>query len=319
MTTSSLPPKLEVVADPVEPTIVTRRWFAAPIELVWEAWTRPELLRRWMGPRTLECRLYEVDLRIGGGYRFVHRAPDGQEFGFHGEYREIVKPHRLVSTFVFELMPDHEALDTLTLESLDGGTLATTHTRHATLEARDGHLHSGMEAGMVDGYDRLDTLLAGAAAMAKTPGVTPFLWFNDDAEAAIAHYIAVFGDARVLSESRRPDGKLMSSTFEVRGQKLIALNGGPHYSLTPAFSLFVPCGTQEEVDHLWAGLLADGGAESQCGWLKDRWGLSWQIVPRVLFELLADPDPGRAQRAMQAMLGMQKLDIAALKSAADGA
>jgi uncharacterized protein YndB with AHSA1/START domain len=142
--------KLEVIADPNEPTIVTRRTVDAPRELVFDCWTKPEHMRRWLGPRALTMVSCEVDLRVGGGYRYVHRAPDGQEYAFRGEYREIVRPERLVATFVFELFPEAEALETLTLHEKDG----------KTLQARDGHLNSGMEAGMVEGYGRLDELLA---------------------------------------------------------------------------------------------------------------------------------------------------------------
>jgi uncharacterized protein YndB with AHSA1/START domain len=152
--------KLEVTADPSKPTIVTRRVVDAPRALVFDCWTKPEHMRRWLGPRALTMVSCEVDLRVGGSYRYVHRAPDGQEYAFRGEYREIVRPERLVATFVFEMFPDAEALETLTLEEADGKTTVTTHTLHKTMEARDGHLKSGMEAGMVEGYGRLDELLA---------------------------------------------------------------------------------------------------------------------------------------------------------------
>lgn len=152
--------KLEVIADPNEPTIVTRRTVDAPRELVFDCWTKPEHMRRWLGPRALTMVSCEVDLRVGGGYRYVHRAPDGQEYAFRGEYREIARPERLVATFVFELFPEAEALETLTLHEKDGKTLVTTHTLHKTLQARDGHLNSGMEGGMIEGYSRLDELLA---------------------------------------------------------------------------------------------------------------------------------------------------------------
>ena len=110
----------------------------------------------------------------------------------------------------------------------------------------------------------------------------------------------------------------MSTSFEIESQRFIAFNGGPHYKLNPAISLFVSCNTQEEVDALWSRFLAEGGKESQCGWLVDRFGLSWQIVPKRLLALMTDPDPARAQRAMQAMLTMKRIDIAAVERAADG-
>jgi uncharacterized protein YndB with AHSA1/START domain len=151
---------LEIVAEPGKPTIMTRRVVNAPRSLVFDTFTTPEHLKRWMGPRLLTLILCENDLRGGGGYRLVHRAPDGQEFGFHGTYREIVRPERIVRTFVFELMPEHEALETLVLEEHDGQTTITTTTVHKTVEGRDGHLAGGrMEAGMIEGYARLDALL----------------------------------------------------------------------------------------------------------------------------------------------------------------
>ena len=157
-----MPPsrKLEVIADPDKPTIVTRRTFDAPRALVFEAWTKPEYIKRWLGPRAMEMVVCDVDLRVGGSYRFVHRAPDGQQFGFHGTYKEIVRPERLVASYVFELFPDAEALETLVLEERDGRTTATTTTVHKTIQNRDGHLANGaMEAGMSEGYARLDALL----------------------------------------------------------------------------------------------------------------------------------------------------------------
>lgn len=153
--------KLEIIAEPGEPSFTTRRVVDAPRALVFDAFTKPEHLQRWMGPRMLTMVSCESDLRVGGRYRFVHRAPDGQEFAFSGDYREIVRPERIVRTFVFEPMPDHEALETLTLEESHGKTTIATTTLHRTVEARDGHFANGrMEAGMTEGYARLDELLA---------------------------------------------------------------------------------------------------------------------------------------------------------------
>lgn len=154
--------------------------------------------------------------------------------------------------------------------------------------------------------------------------ITPFLWFDQDAEAAMELYCSLFEDARVLSITRYPEGSpfpagtVITANFELAGQEFVALNGGPAHHFTEAVSFSVRADTQEEIDRLWDSLTADGGEPGQCGWLKDRFGLSWQIVPPILTELLSDPDPGRAGRAMQAMLQMTKLDIAALHAAADG-
>jgi predicted 3-demethylubiquinone-9 3-methyltransferase (glyoxalase superfamily) len=152
--------------------------------------------------------------------------------------------------------------------------------------------------------------------------ITPFLWFDQNAEEAIRFYLSVFKDSKVLSESRSgggapgSKGALMSATFEVAGQELIALNGGPLYKFTEAISLFVNCETQAEIDDLWAKLTA-GGEPGHCGWLKDKFGLSWQIVPAGLPGMLSDKDPARGKRVLEAMLKMSKLDLARLKQAYD--
>jgi predicted 3-demethylubiquinone-9 3-methyltransferase (glyoxalase superfamily) len=156
--------------------------------------------------------------------------------------------------------------------------------------------------------------------------IATYLWFDNNAEDAINLYTSLFEDSKVLNMQRYPEGApgpipaghLMSATFQLAGQEFIVLNGGPQFKFNEAISLFVHCKDQAEVDRYWNALTADGGEESMCGWLKDKFGLSWQIVPDALMELLSDPNPARAQAAMQAMLQMQKIDIAALQAAADG-
>jgi predicted 3-demethylubiquinone-9 3-methyltransferase (glyoxalase superfamily) len=150
------------------------------------------------------------------------------------------------------------------------------------------------------------------------PTITPFLWFNTQAEEAMNLYVSIFKRSRVISVNRA-QGKVMSVEFELEGQKFMALNGGPHYTFTEAISLFVGCETQEEIDELWAKLTADGGAPTRCGWLKDKFGLSWQIIPSSLGRMLSDKDPAKSARVMNAMLQMDKLDLKRLQQAYDGA
>jgi predicted 3-demethylubiquinone-9 3-methyltransferase (glyoxalase superfamily) len=147
--------------------------------------------------------------------------------------------------------------------------------------------------------------------------ITPFLWFNGNIAEALDLYRSVFPKSKVLNSSPGPGGKLMSATFEIEGQQFIGFDGGPGNEFTPAFSIYVNCESQTEVDELWARL-TDGGAESQCGWLVDRFGLSWQIIPSILPRLLGDPDRAKANRALNAMLQMKKIDIATLERAAAG-
>ena len=145
--------------------------------------------------------------------------------------------------------------------------------------------------------------------------ITPFLWFNGKAEEAAEYYVSIFKNSKIVSVMG-PKGQAMSVTFELEGQQFHALNGGPQFSFTPAISLFVSCESQAEVDGLWKKLTA-GGSEEPCGWLRDKYGLSWQIIPSILGKLLGDQDREKANRAMQAMLQMKKIDIAKLKQAAD--
>jgi predicted 3-demethylubiquinone-9 3-methyltransferase (glyoxalase superfamily) len=145
--------------------------------------------------------------------------------------------------------------------------------------------------------------------------ITPFLWFDDQAEEAMNFYVSVFKNSKVLSVSPGPNEKAFSVTFELEGQRFMGLNAGPQFKFNEAISFFVDCKTQEEVDELWEKLTADGGEESMCGWLKDKYGLSWQIIPSALGQMLSDPDPIKAQRVMQAMLQMRKIDIEGLRQA----
>ncbi|MBK9091575.1 MAG: metalloregulator ArsR/SmtB family transcription factor [Anaerolineae bacterium] len=154
--------------------------------------------------------------------------------------------------------------------------------------------------------------------------ITPFLWFDDNAEEAANFYVSVFKNSKILSVTRQqkdgphPEGATFTVSFQLDGQEFTALNGGPHFIFTEAISLFVNCETQEEVDELWEKL-TEGGEESRCGWLRDKYGLSWQIIPTILGELLQDKDPTKSGRVMQAMLQMSKIDIKALQQAYDAA
>jgi predicted 3-demethylubiquinone-9 3-methyltransferase (glyoxalase superfamily) len=153
--------------------------------------------------------------------------------------------------------------------------------------------------------------------------ITPNLWFDTEAEEAADFYISVFKNGRILSVSRytegapREAGMVMTVEFELDGQRFVGINGGPQFKFSEAVSFQISCEDQDEIDHYWERL-SEGGEEGPCGWLKDKFGLSWQVVPTGMDELFADPDPTKAERAMKAMLQMSKLDIAALRSAADG-
>jgi len=153
--------------------------------------------------------------------------------------------------------------------------------------------------------------------------ISPFLWFNDNAEEAVKFYMSIFKNSKILAIARYGEagpgskGSVMTIHFQLEGQEFIALNGGPHFTFNEAISFSIDCETQEEVDELWERL-SEGGQKSRCGWLKDKYGLSWQVNPRVLGEMLSDEDPKKAKRVMDAMLQMDKIDIKTLRKAYDG-
>ncbi len=154
--------------------------------------------------------------------------------------------------------------------------------------------------------------------------ISTCLWFDGKAEEAMTFYLSIFKNGKVVNVMHHgeagpgPKGSVLAVTFELEGQEFIGLNGGPHFQFTPAISMFVKCQTQAEVDDYWEKLLAGGGKPQQCGWLTDKYGVSWQIVPTALGDMLRDKDAAKSQRAMQAMMQMVKLDIAALKTAFEG-
>ena len=174
-----------------------------------------------------------------------------------------------------------------------------------------------------------NTTQASAAAKSKDEGtqpirqkITTFLWFDNNAEEAVNYYVSIFKNASIRKtvhygdEGAGPKGNVMIIDFQLDGQEFTALNGGPHFKFTEAISLVVHCKTQEEVDYFWEKLSADGGEIVECGWLKDKFGLSWQVVPDVLLDMLRDEDPQKKERVMKAMMKMKKLDVAVLKEAA---
>ena len=160
--------------------------------------------------------------------------------------------------------------------------------------------------------------------MSSSQKITTFLWYDGKAEEAAHYYVSVFDDARVIDPVRTPEERAseapppMIVTFELAGQRFMALNGGPQFHFTEAVSLYVDCEDQAEVDRYWNRLIGDGGEPGQCGWLKDRYGLSWQIIPEDLRRYIGDPDPAKSGRAIQALLGMSKIDVEALRAAHAG-
>lgn len=301
---------------------------------VWTLWTTAEGIASWWGPEGFAVTVQELDLRPGGVLRYTMSAVAPEMRAFMQQngmptstahslrYQEVQPYRRLSWSHDIDFVPGVVAYEVGSALEL----FPTAEGVRLVLQLDPMHAEEWTQravAGWESELGKLATILASRPAASSTePKILPCLWFDGQAEEAVAWYLSIFGDGRVVSESRygeagpMPAGSLLTCTFEVAGQRLIALNGGPQFRFTEALSLMVRCADQAEVDRLWAAL-CEGGQESRCGWLKDRYGLSWQIVPVELFALLSDPDPGRARRATEAMLGMRRIDLAAMRAAAD--
>jgi predicted 3-demethylubiquinone-9 3-methyltransferase (glyoxalase superfamily)/uncharacterized protein YndB with AHSA1/START domain len=315
---------------------VIRRIIDAPLALVWKAWTEPEHVVRWWGPKDYTSPSAKIDLRVGGKYIFCMRAPQeqgGQDSYTAGIYQRIVPLQLLEFTQGLSdeqgnpidpqaagMPPDFpKEIRTVVAFKAKGGMTELTITEYGWTP---GVMSVFSLAGMHQSIDKLAESYENQNEAGPAQKITPFLWFNYNAEEAVRLYTSVFKNSRITGTSYYgesgpgPKGSVMTIAFELEGQAFTALNGGPEFPFTEAVSLYVDCETQAEVDDLWEKL-TEGGEESQCGWLKDKFGLSWQIVPKALIQMLGDPDPVKAQKVMQAMLQMRKIDIEKLRQARD--
>ncbi len=287
---------------------------------VFKAWIDPDHLAHWWGPRDFSTPHVEVDPRPGGAFRTCIRSPRGDDYRASGTVKEIDAPRRLVFTHGWENEREAERVVTVEFSTTDGKTRVDFHIAGFDSDAsRDGEIE-----GWTGCLERLVRYMAGEKRPSATAKghpmqkITPFLWFDDNAEDAANFYTSIFVSSTIESVMRYgdagpgPKGSVMSVTFRLEGQTFIALNGGPQFTFSPAISLFVSCATQEEVDALWEKL-SEGGEKEDCGWLRDKYGVSWQIVPAILGDLLSDPKT--SPNVIRAMLKMKKLDIGVLKKA----
>ena len=312
------------------------RTFAAPLARVWQAFTDPELLAQWWGPAGFSTRVEALDLNEGGRWRYVMIAPDGSEFPAEGTFLEIVTQQKIVTTD--ELAADHPPLPgvdlpqgiitTMLFAQQGSGTRLTVQMLHPTATERQKHEQMGVVAGYNSGLDCLEELLVQPLARSNAGKLTTFLWFNGQAEEAVNWYKEVFGEVDIRDIARygkeaaarggMPEGSAMTVNFTLFGHAFIALNGGPQYKFNPAISFFISCETQAEIDRYW-GLLSADPEQEQCGWLLDKYGVSWQIVPAILGHLMSAGSGQQSEAVSHALLQMKKLDIAALQAAFDSA
>jgi predicted 3-demethylubiquinone-9 3-methyltransferase (glyoxalase superfamily)/uncharacterized protein YndB with AHSA1/START domain len=302
-----------------------QRTFNATLARVWRAWTDLSQFKQWFGPKGVTCVAVTRDFRPGGVFHYRMRSPDGQENWGRCAYREIVPQEKLVWVNSFsnpsgDVVPPPfpepwpaEMLTTVSFAAVGDQTTVTVewiplHASEAETRTFD-NARPSMAGGWSGTFEQLEDFLARTPRVSTGQRITPFLWFDGQAEAAARFYASIFPDSEITSVSP------MIVNFRLAGLEFMALNGGPHFKFTEAVSFFVSCETQAEVNYFWDKLSA-GGSVQQCGWLKDQFGLSWQIVPTALGELMGDADPDQSQRVFQAMMQMVKLDIAGLKAAA---
>ena len=289
-----------------------------PREYVYQAHTDPKAIPQWWGPAKYTTSVVEMDVRSGGRWRYIQRDSEGQEHVFFGEYREIVPIDRITWTFNYEPFPDSESVETIQFIALDENrTKIIVNSIFPSKETRDAMLQSGMESGYSESLDRLEKMNFSSYESQKMKFC---LWFDNQAEEAVKFYVTLLENSKITNINRygpnqhMPEGTVMTISFILAGQQMMAINGGPTYKLTPAFSIYVNCENQDEVDRLW-NTLVNGGEESQCGWLVDKFGVSWQIVPKKFNQFLKSGTKEQIKRVMTVLMPMKKIQLDILEQA----
>lgn len=304
----------------------------APRSAVWRCWTEPHLFQRWFCPRPWQVTEADFDLRPGGRMNHVMQGPDGTRVDGVGVWLQIVEGAALTFTDAYSegFVPTASSFLTSYVELSDAANQRTRMiwgARHGSEADKQRHLEMGFRRGWSAAAEQLEDLAraiaedpAGAAPnMAFTSKVRTCLWFQKGGREAAEFYVSLLpnsGIDAVYANGQPQDPMIVE--FRLAGAPMMILTGGPHYELSPAASISVLTEDQPETDRLWSKLLEGGGEESMCGWLKDRFGVSWQIVPQTLPRLLGHPDADAAGRVRAAMMNMQKIDIAALQAAVAG-
>lgn len=313
-----------------ELTLEISRVIDAPRHAVWRCWTDATLLKQWFCPKPWSVPEADFDVRPGGRMNTVMAGPNGERFENEGIFLEVVDGERLTFTDAYteDFVPRENAFMTgyVRLSDVDGGrTRLVWGARHASKADRDRHLEMGFE----EGWKAASTQLAELASSLDGGDISPVrddgycakvrtcLFFREKGEDAAAFYASVVPGSRVESLHRPdPNGPVLVAQFTLAGTPYMILNGNPDVQPSHLTSISVLTDDQAETDRLWNALLADGGEEGRCGWLKDRFGVHWQIVPKALPKLMHSGDPASAGRVTAALMGMKKIDIAGLEAAA---
>ncbi|QFT68857.1 3-demethylubiquinone-9 3-methyltransferase [Labrenzia sp. THAF35] len=309
-------------------TLELSRVIAAPREAVWQCWTNPELLKQWFCPKPWFVPKADMDVRPGGRFNTVMAGPEGELFENVGMFLEVVDGEKLTFTDAYSegYVPRENAFMTGYVELADVpgvGTRFTWGARHTSEADRNKHLEMGFEEGWKAASTQLDELARSIAIEglqtipAFSAKVRTCLFFSEKGEEAAKYYTSLLPDS-VMGSVFRPDpnGPVLVAEFTLAGSPFMILNGNPDMQPSYLTSISILTEDQAETDRLWQALLADGGEEGQCGWLKDRYGVHWQIVPKALPRLMHAGNPERAGRVSAALMKMRKIDIAGLEAAA---
>lgn len=326
------------------------RVFDSGVKKVWEMWTKPALVKKWWGPKDFTSPTVKINFKVGGKYLYCMRgaaSPSSpiKDFWSTGVYKEIIPFKKIVITDSFSdekgnIVPASyygmkgdfplELEVILTFEESDGKTKMTLN--HIGIPS--GEMADATKQGWNSSFDKIDEILKNQENTTKQK-ITPCLWFDNQAEEAVNFYVSIFSakdkssskkqksriekitryDKAGANASKMPIGSVMTIEFYLNGEQFLALNGGLYFKFSGAISFIVNCDTQEEINYYWQNL-SKGGEKGQCGWInRDKYGITWQVVPEILNKLLADKDPKKSGRVMEAMLKMTKIDISKLKKA----
>ncbi len=313
-------------------TLSLARTIAAPRAAVWRCWSEPDLLKQWYCPKPWAVTHVDMEVRPGGRMNMTMSGPGGEKINLVGCFLDVARGRRLVFTdgYAEGLMPRENAFMTgsVTLnDTPEGGTEMVWSARHASAADTEKHLAMGFEAGWGAASDQLDELARSIAGAPATSGaaldlrakVRTCLWFDGNGHEAAAFYVSLLpGSFMETAVAPLADTPPLVVEFTLAGAPYMILNGGSGHPHTPAASISVLTRDQGETDALWARLLDDGGTPGRCGWLIDRFGVSWQIVPEALPRLLASPDKASAARVQSAMMAMDRISIARLEAAFRG-
>jgi|GEM_PF-66080 len=309
-------------------TLILKRIIDAPRAAVWRCWSEPDLLKEWYCPKPWRVSEADIDLQPGGRMTVVMEGPEGERIDCPGILLEVIPGRRLTFTDAyregFVPAPDPFMTGFVELEAVgDGRTSLTWGARHATPEAAERHLEMGFEAGWSAASDQLQDLAASrpvakGADLVFAAKVRTCLFLKDAALEAAETYTALLADSAIDAVHRPdPDGPPLVVEFTLAGAPYMALNGCPDVQPSAAMSISVLTEDQEETDRLWDALCAEGGEAGSCGWLKDRFGVHWQIVPKALPRLMQGGDRAAAARVSEALMAMGRIQVAALEAAFD--